>query len=61
MCRYDCLNAEDDRQVDDMETAVDLALLDPAVEVCVLRGAEMTHPRHRDRWRHLKSRFTGDH
>jgi thioesterase DpgC len=49
MCRYDCLNAEDDRQVDDMETAVDLALLDPAVEVCVLRGAEMTHPRHRGR------------
>ncbi len=44
-----------------METAVDLALLDPAVEVCVLRGAEMTHPRHRDRWRHLTSRFTGDH
>ena len=25
MCRDDCLNAEDDRQVDDMETAVDLA------------------------------------
>jgi hypothetical protein len=26
MCRDDCLNAEDDRQVEDMETAVDLAL-----------------------------------
>jgi len=46
MCRDDCLNAEDDRQVDDMETAVDLALLDPAVEVCVLRGGAMTHPRY---------------
>ncbi|MGW0908522.1 (3,5-dihydroxyphenyl)acetyl-CoA 1,2-dioxygenase DpgC [Streptomyces sp. NPDC002853] len=46
MCRDDCLNAEDDRQVDDMETAVDLALLDPAVELCLLRGGEMTHPRY---------------
>ncbi|WP_234542809.1 (3,5-dihydroxyphenyl)acetyl-CoA 1,2-dioxygenase DpgC [Streptomyces shenzhenensis] len=47
MCRDDCLNAEDNRQVDDMETAVDLALLDPAVEVGLLRGGEMTHPRYR--------------
>jgi (3,5-dihydroxyphenyl)acetyl-CoA 1,2-dioxygenase len=49
MCRVDCLNAEDDRQIDDMETAVDLALLDPSVEVCLLRGGEMTHPRYRGR------------
>ncbi|WP_329599718.1 (3,5-dihydroxyphenyl)acetyl-CoA 1,2-dioxygenase DpgC [Streptomyces pseudovenezuelae] len=49
MCRVDCLNAEDDRQIDDMETAVDLALLDPGVEVCVLRGGQMTHPRYRGR------------
>lgn len=49
MCRDDCLNAEDDRQVDDMETAVDLALLDPAVRVGLLRGGEMTHPRYRGR------------
>jgi (3,5-dihydroxyphenyl)acetyl-CoA 1,2-dioxygenase len=49
MCRVDCLNAEDDQQVQDMETAVDLALLDPAVEVSLLRGAEMTHPRYRGR------------
>ncbi|MFC6016158.1 (3,5-dihydroxyphenyl)acetyl-CoA 1,2-dioxygenase DpgC [Plantactinospora solaniradicis] len=49
MCRDDSLNAEDNRQVEDMETAVDLALLDPAVEVCVLRGGEMTHPRYRGR------------
>lgn len=49
MCRVDCLNAEDDRQIDDMETAVDLALLDERVVVCVLRGGEMTHPRYRGR------------
>ncbi|MET7335682.1 (3,5-dihydroxyphenyl)acetyl-CoA 1,2-dioxygenase DpgC [Nonomuraea sp. NPDC005650] len=49
MCGADCLNAEDERQVDDMETAVDLALLDPAVQVGVLRGGEMAHPRHRGR------------
>lgn len=47
MCRDDCLNAEDNRQVDDMETAVDLALLDPAVRVGVVRGGEMSHPRYR--------------
>ncbi|MET8450920.1 (3,5-dihydroxyphenyl)acetyl-CoA 1,2-dioxygenase DpgC [Streptomyces sp. NPDC005209] len=49
MCRDDCLNAEDNQQVDDMETAVDLALLDPGVHVCLLRGGEMTHPRYRGR------------
>jgi (3,5-dihydroxyphenyl)acetyl-CoA 1,2-dioxygenase len=49
MCRGENLNAEDGEQVDDMETAVDLALLDPAVEVCVLRGGVMTHPHHRGR------------
>jgi (3,5-dihydroxyphenyl)acetyl-CoA 1,2-dioxygenase len=41
-----CLNAEDDRLVDDMETAVDLALLDDGVRVCVLRGDVMSHPRY---------------
>ncbi|WP_407675332.1 (3,5-dihydroxyphenyl)acetyl-CoA 1,2-dioxygenase DpgC [Peterkaempfera griseoplana] len=49
MCRDDCLNAEDNRQIEDMETAVDLALLDPAVEVGLLRGGEMNHPRYRGR------------
>ncbi|KIF78043.1 enoyl-CoA hydratase [Streptomyces sp. 150FB] len=49
MCREDSLNAEDDQQVDDMETAVDLVLLDPATEVGLLRGGVMTHPRHRGR------------
>jgi thioesterase DpgC len=47
MCRDDCLNAEDNRQVDDMETAVDLALLDPGVRVGLLRGGHMSHPRYR--------------
>lgn len=47
MCRDDCLNAEDNQQVDDMETAVDLALLDPGSEVGLLRGGEMSHPRYR--------------
>ena len=49
MCREDSLNAEDNQQVDDLETAVDLALLDPAVHVGVLRGGVMTHPRYRGR------------
>ncbi|GAA2727336.1 (3,5-dihydroxyphenyl)acetyl-CoA 1,2-dioxygenase DpgC [Actinocorallia aurantiaca] len=43
------LNAEDDRLVDDMETAVDLALLDERVGVGVLRGGRMSHPRYRGR------------
>ncbi|KUN58399.1 enoyl-CoA hydratase [Streptomyces canus] len=47
MTRDDCLNAEDGRQVDDMETAVDLALLDPQAEVGLLRGGVMTHPRYK--------------
>ncbi|NUR66592.1 MAG: enoyl-CoA hydratase/isomerase family protein [Streptomyces sp.] len=47
MCRHDRLNAEDNQQVDDMETAVDLALLDPDVRVGLLRGGEMSHPRYR--------------
>nr|WP_311132424.1 (3,5-dihydroxyphenyl)acetyl-CoA 1,2-dioxygenase DpgC [Nonomuraea gerenzanensis] len=49
LCRDDCLNAEDAQQVDDMETAVDLALLDPQVRVGLLRGGEMSHPRYRGR------------
>ncbi|MFD1832888.1 (3,5-dihydroxyphenyl)acetyl-CoA 1,2-dioxygenase DpgC [Streptomyces desertarenae] len=65
MCRDDCLNAEDDRQVDDMETVVDLALLDPQVKVGVLRGGTMTHPRYRGRrvfsaGINLKSLHAGD-
>ena len=43
------LNAEDDRSVEDMETAVDLALLDSDVRVGVVRGGIMSHPRYRGR------------
>lgn len=49
LCRVDSLNAEDERQVEDMETAVDLVLLDPASEVGLLRGGVMNHPRHHGR------------
>ena len=40
------LNAEDDRSVSALETAVDLVLLDDQCEVGVLRGAVSTHPKH---------------
>ncbi|WP_340684971.1 (3,5-dihydroxyphenyl)acetyl-CoA 1,2-dioxygenase DpgC [Amycolatopsis coloradensis] len=46
LCRDDCLNAEDAQQVDDMETAVDLTLLDPSVRAGLLRGGVMSHPRY---------------
>nr|AGS49823.1 hypothetical protein [uncultured bacterium esnapd16.1] len=49
LCRDECLNAEDEQQVDDMETAVDLSLLDPAVRVGLVRGGVMSHPRYRGR------------
>jgi thioesterase DpgC len=44
-----CLNAEDNRLIDDMETAVDLASLDSQIRVGVLRGGVMTHPRYAGR------------
>jgi thioesterase DpgC len=40
------LNAEDETTIDAMEIAVDLALLDPKTEVCVLRGDAVTHPKY---------------
>jgi thioesterase DpgC len=49
MCGEQCLNAEDEQQVDDMETAVDLALLDQDCEIGLIRGGEMTHPRYAGR------------
>jgi thioesterase DpgC len=49
LCRSDALNAENVQQVEDMETAVDLTLLDPEVEVGLVRGGRMIHPRYRDR------------
>ena len=42
----DCLNAEDETLIADMEVAVDLVLLDDAVHVGVLRGAVMSHPKY---------------
>lgn len=43
------LNAEDDASVEDLETAIDLALLDDDVRVGVLRGGLMSHPRYAGR------------
>jgi (3,5-dihydroxyphenyl)acetyl-CoA 1,2-dioxygenase len=44
-----CLNAEDDESTRAMEIAVDLVLLDDAIEVGVLRGGPATHPKHAGR------------
>ena len=41
-----CLNAEDGRLVEDLETAVDLVLLHSDVHIGTIRGAEMTHPKY---------------
>ena len=43
------LNAEDDRASAALETAVDLVLLDDAIEVGVLRGGTVQHPKYRGR------------
>ena len=43
------LNAEDDTTVGPLETAVDLVLLDPDIQVGLLRGNPVTHPKHRGR------------
>ena len=43
------LNAEDQSTIDGTEICVDLALLDPATEVAVLRGALAEHPKYRGR------------
>ncbi|MQA75110.1 MAG: enoyl-CoA hydratase/isomerase family protein [Solirubrobacterales bacterium] len=42
------LNAEDDTTLAACECGVDLILLDPEIEVGVLRGGPVDHPRHRD-------------
>ncbi|WP_317620948.1 (3,5-dihydroxyphenyl)acetyl-CoA 1,2-dioxygenase DpgC, partial [Streptomyces sp. CBMA123] len=44
-----CLNAEDNGLIADVETAVDLALLDDRVRVGVLRGGPVDHPRYQGR------------
>src|SRR6266851_5674266 len=43
------LNAEDQGTLDAMEICVDLALLDEASEIIVLRGAHVEHPKYRGR------------
>jgi thioesterase DpgC len=43
------LNAEDDATLHNVETAVDLALLDPATEICVLRGDVVENPKYAGR------------
>jgi len=43
------LNAEDEGTVDAVETAVDLAILDPESEIAVLRGGMVEHPKYRGR------------
>jgi thioesterase DpgC len=40
------LNAEDETTLEGLETAVDVALLDRASELCVLRGDTVTHTKH---------------
>jgi len=40
------LNAEDETTLEAAETAIDLALLDPATEICVLRGSAVEHPKY---------------
>jgi thioesterase DpgC len=43
------LNAEDETTLPGAETAVDIALLDPKTEVCVLRGDVVTHTKYAGR------------
>ena len=43
------LNAEDDTTITPTETAVDLILLDPDIEVGVMRGGVVDHPRYAGR------------
>lgn len=41
------LNAEDDQLNSDMESAVDIILLDPSIEVAVIRGDVMNHKKYK--------------
>jgi thioesterase DpgC len=43
------LNAEDETTLGPMEIAVDLALLDPKTELCVLRGGVVSHDKYAGR------------
>jgi len=43
------LNAEDETTLELTELAVDLAILDPATDIAVMRGGVLEHPKYRDR------------
>jgi len=43
------LNAEDDQTLDNMDVAVDVATLDPATDIAVLRGCVVEHPKYAGR------------
>jgi thioesterase DpgC len=43
------LNAEDETTLDRTELAVDLAILDPATDIAVIRGGVLEHPKYRGR------------
>jgi thioesterase DpgC len=43
------LNAEDESTIAGLETAIDVATLDPDTEVCVLRGGVVEHPKYAGR------------
>lgn len=43
------LNAEDQTTIDAMETAVDVATLDPTTQIAVLRGGPVEHPKYAGR------------
>jgi thioesterase DpgC len=43
------LNAEDETTLERTELAVDLAILDPATDIAVMRGGELEHPKYSGR------------
>jgi thioesterase DpgC len=43
------LNAEDETTLERTELAVDLAILDPATDIAVIRGGPLEHPKYRGR------------
>ena len=43
------LNAEDESTIPGLETAIDVATMDDATEVCVLRGGVVEHPKYAGR------------
>jgi thioesterase DpgC len=49
LCNPAFLNAEDDSTVLPLEIAIDLVLLDPEIEIGVLRGGVVTHPKYAGR------------